>query len=130
MNVTRLLYRNHSSSCDLIIHYSKSRMKNFLEPLPNQQQTIKDEEESQDVESLDPAMIDMMHTMMKTTPGVNHREFCYAETHQLNSQCRIFCGRPPPACRHQIAERQGPKPRHQIHEGMQHYQQGNARQQW
>ena len=34
-------------------------------------------------------------------------------------------GRPPPACLHQIAERQGPKPSHRIHEGMQHYQQGN-----
>ena len=51
-------------------------MKTLLEPMPNQQQTIKDEEESQDVECL-PAMIDTMHTMMKTTPGVNNREFCY-----------------------------------------------------
>ena len=44
--------------------------------MPNQQQTIKDEEESQDVECL-PAMIDTMHMMMKTTPGVNNQEFCY-----------------------------------------------------
>ena len=52
-------------------------MKNVLEPLPNQQQTSKDEEESQNVECLDPAMINTMHMMMKTTRGVHNQEFCY-----------------------------------------------------
>ena len=60
-----LPYQNHSSSCDLIIHCSKS-CTNLLEPLPNQQHTIKDKEESQDLECLNPAMIDMIHTMKKT----------------------------------------------------------------
>ena len=48
----------------------------MLEPLPHQQQTIK---ESQDVECLDPAMLDKIHTIMKTTPGGNNREFCYIQ---------------------------------------------------
>ena len=39
---------------------------NLLEPLPNQQHTIKDKEESQDLECLNPAMTDMIHTMKKT----------------------------------------------------------------
>ena len=41
----------------------------MLEPLPHQQQTIK---ESQDVEYIDPAMLDKIHMMRKTTPGVNN----------------------------------------------------------
>ena len=47
-------------------------MKNLLELLPNQQQTIKDEEESQYVQSLDPAMTNIIPLMMETTPGVNN----------------------------------------------------------
>ena len=57
---TTTIVKHHKDDCDLIVHYSKSRMKTLLELLPNQQQTIKDEEESQYVQSLDPAMTNMI----------------------------------------------------------------------
>ena len=76
-----LPYQNHSSSCDLIIHCSKSCM-NLLEPLPNQQHTIKDKEESQDLECLNPAMTDMIHMMKKTNYSRSKqlRVFLYTES--------------------------------------------------
>ena len=111
-----LPYQNHSSSCDLIIHCSKS-CTNLLEPLPNQQHTIKDKEESQDLECLNPAMSDMIHTMKKTnySRSKQSRVFLYTETYRLNSQCRIFCGTVttsmlPPDCRATRTQTQAPNP--------------------
>ena len=55
---------------------------NLLEPLPNQQHTIKDKEESQDLECLNPAMTDVIHTMKKAnySRSKQSRVFLYTES--------------------------------------------------
>ena len=55
---------------------------NLLEPLPNQQHTIKDKEKAQDLECLNPAMTDMIHMMKKTnySRSKQSRVFLYTES--------------------------------------------------
>ena len=63
----------------------------LLRDVPTQH-TTKDKEESQDLECLNPDMIDMIHMMKKTNypRSKQSRVFLYTETYRLNSQCRIF----------------------------------------
>ena len=88
----------------------------LLRDVPTQH-TTKDKEESQDLECLNPAMIDMIHTMKKTNypRSKQSRVFLYTETYRLNSQCRIFCGTVttsmlPPDCRATRTQTQAPNP--------------------
>ena len=87
-----------------------------------------DDSEEQDFNSNTTVAADESHLWIVST--MKSRVLLYAETHQLNSQCWIFCAKattsmPPPDCRAIRTKPQAPNPSRYA----KHYQQGNARKQ-